>query len=341
MRAMFKLEKLKLTSLKITLIVLLLTGANMTVLAQQEDGKTTPTQETPAAKAESKLESKSESKSKQKNESAPKAKTTPIPLPTPLAQQQKDDLTHYLPANKVSSLLAGPDDYITLVDENISENNKGVAILLPDWQQSAANPKAINFLRNKLPLQGWTTIAIQPANKPENYPSTALKVSEQQQENKTIIDAYKIKFNAMINAVINKSKEYPGIVIVIAQGNHAAMLVDFFDQQSSNQSSNQNSAIPNAVILLSSYLLTSNDLIDEAHTALAKKIAYSEYPVLDLYLNYDHPIVLAKTKQRLALSKQEMKVYYRQRQLNSPATGYYPEQELLTQINSWLKSIGW
>lgn len=326
---------LKLTSLKLTLMVLLLTWANVSALAQQKDEQLAATQTTPEVKSEPKsaLESARESEPKPEVQNH----TTPVPSPAPLLEQFKKDLSHYLPAEQVKPLLAGPDDYITLITQSTSINNKGVAILLPDWQQSATNPKAINFLRNKLPLQGWTTITIQPASMPDNYPSKAIKTSEQQQENTKSIDDYKIKFNAMINAVLEKSKSYPGIVIVIAQGNHGALLIDFFDLQSSNQSNKT----PNAVILLSSYLLTNHDLIDEANTAFAKKMASSKYPVLDLYLTYDHPIVLDKAKQRLALSKKEMKVYYRQRQLNSTATGYYPEQALLTQMNSWLKAIGW
>jgi hypothetical protein len=51
--------------------------------------------------------------------------------------------------------------------------------------------------------------------------------------------------------------------------------------------------------------------------------------------------VLAKAAQRKSLAKQEMKVYYRQRQLNNTITGYYPEKELLSQVKSWLKAIGW
>jgi len=314
----------KITTLNVTVMVLLLICANHAVLADQDE-QADSTQEVTETKSQPKLESKSESK------------TPEIPLPTSLIKQHKDDLKHYLPVNKVKPLLAGPDDYITLITENSSVNNKGIMILLPDWQQGATNPKAINFLRNKLPLQGWTTITIQPPSKPENYPSKALKITEQQKENKVIIDEYKIKFAAMINAVISNANEYPGIVVIIAQGNHGAMLVDLFDEQSSNQSN----TMPSAVILLSSYLLTNDKLINEANTGFAKNIAYSEYPILDLYLRYDHPIVLDKTKQRLALSKKEMKVYYRQRQLNNNEMGYYPEQELVTQINSWLKSIGW
>lgn len=303
---------------KLILTIILFTCTNLTVIAQEDKPDEVKTAE-------------------ENNKDIKKEKKITIPVPVSVEQQHKEDLTHYLPTNRIKPILAGPDDYITLVDENTSVNNKGVAILLPDWQQGAVNPKAINFLRKEMPKQGWTTISIQPANKPNNFPSKALKISERQEANKTIIDGYKEKLSALISAVLTKSKEYPGIVIIIAQGNHGGMLVDIFDEQSTNQ----NGMTPNALILLSSYLLSSHELIDETNTAFAKKLAYSEYPILDLYLKYDNPIVLDKAAQRLATANQELKTYYRQRQINNNATGYYPEQELLTQINSWLKSIGW
>ncbi|MBL4763840.1 MAG: DUF3530 family protein [Colwellia sp.] len=308
--------------LKLILTIILFTCTTFPAFAQedkQDDVKTA---------VENKKESSKEN---------PKENKVTIPSPVSIEQQHKEDLSHYFHTNLVTPILAGPDDYLTLVNENTSVNNKGVAILLPDWQQGAVNPKALDFLRTALPKQGWTTISIQPANKPSNFPSTALKISEQQQANKKIIDAYKTKLSALINAVLTKSKDYPGIVIIIVQGNHGAMLVDIFEQQSSKP----NNTTPNALILLSSYLLSSNELIDETNTDFAKALAYSEYPILDLYLKYDNPIVLDKAAQRLAMAKQELKVYYRQRQINNNATGYYPEQELLVQINSWLKSIGW
>jgi len=299
------------------------------VLAQQDE-KEADTQEA--------TETKPEKKNSPEPKATTKSKVIKIPSPTSLTLQYKEDLKHYLSADKVKALLAGPDDYVTLTTENTSVNNRGVAILLPDWQQGATNPKAINFLRNQLPQEGWTTITIQPRSKPENYPSKALEITEQQKQNKATLDDYKMKLGTMINAVIAQATELPGIVIIIAQGNHGAMLVELLDQE--NEQAIVTTA-PNALILLSSYLLNSHDLINETNTGFAKKLAYSEYPVLDLYLKYDHPIVLDKAKQRLDLSKKEMKVYYRQRQLNNNATGYYPEQKLLTQINSWLKSIGW
>lgn len=303
-------------------IILLFAVTNFIVLAAQDE-KPSPDNDNAQTKT---AQSKTETKTKE------------IPLPKSLTLQHKEDLTHYIPAKNVKPLLAGPDDYITLITESTSVNSKGVAILLPDWQQGATNPKAINFLRNRLPQEGWTTLSIQPDNIPENYPSNALKASEQQEANSTVIEAYKVKLGAMINAVIEKANDYPGIVMIIAQGSHGAMVVDLLDE---NESAPIITQPPNALILLSSYLLTNNKLIDGINTEFATKLSYSEYPVLDLYLMHDNPIVLDKAGERLSLAKKEMKVYYRQRQLINSAMGYYPEEELISQLNGWLKSIGW
>lgn len=260
-------------------------------------------------------------------------KTPPIKKPIELTKQYKEDLKHYLSSDEVKPLLAGPDDYLTLVKRYTSANSKGVAILLPDWQQGATNPKAMNYLRNVLPAKGWSTIAIQPSNKPEGYPSSAITVAEQKKENQLALKEYKSKLNSMINAVMNTAKEYPGIVLVIAQGNNAALLVDLYNQEGSQQ--------PNALIMLSSYRQSNHALVNNVNEHFAHQLALTELPVLDLYLKHDNPLVLSTAAQRKVFSTQEMKVYYRQRQLNNTVTGYYPEEELLIQINSWLKAIGW
>jgi len=260
-------------------------------------------------------------------------KSPVLKKPIGLVKQYKEDLKHYLADDQVKPLLAGPDDYLTLIKKHTSANSKGVAILLPEWQQGATNPKAINFLRNALPAKGWSTIAIQPNNKPDNYPSTALTVEEQKKENELILKEYKNKLSSMLNAVMNTAKDYPGIVLVIAQGNNAALLVDLY-----NQEGNQ---LPNALIMLSSYRHSNHGLINSVNEDFARQLAFTELPVLDLYLTHDNPLVLAKAAQRKSFAKQEMKVYFRQRQLNNTITGYYPEKELLNQINSWLKAIGW
>jgi len=287
-------------------------------------------QEDVPVKTEAKKET-SQQKNKNDNTEAKKAEAV---SPVSLIKQYNDDLQHYIANEQVTPLLAGPDSYLTLINKNTNVNNKGVVILLPDWQQGATNPKAINFLRNSLPDEGWTTIAVQPNNKPQAYPSTALLIEEQIKENKTLIDEYQRKQKALFNALMNLAKEYPGIVIVIAQGNNGALLVDLFNNS-------ENLELPNAMILLSSYRQTSSELVNTVNETFATQLAQTELPILDLYLQHDHPLAIAKAAQRKSSAQQEMKVYYRQRQLNNNVTGYYPEEELLSQINRWLKSVGW
>ncbi len=307
----------KTSSALIALLICLLTSIfpTFTALAEQEKAEKT--------KADASIDNTQKSADK----------SPLLKKPIELTKQYKEDLKHYLTGDQVKPLLAGPDDYLTLVKKYTSANSKGVAILLPEWQQGATNPKAINFLRNALPAKGWSTIAIQPSNKPENYPSTAITVAEQKKENLLTLKDYKSKLSSMLNAVMNTTKEYPGIVLVIAQGNNAAFLVDLYSQEGSQ--------LPNALIMLSSYRQSNHGLINSVNEDFARQLAFTELPVLDLYLKHDNPLVLAKARQRKSFAKQEMKVYFRQRQLNNTVTGYYPERELLNQINSWLKAIGW
>lgn len=251
-----------------------------------------------------------------------------IKPPVALLELHKKDLNHYLQPEEVTSLLAGPNDFITLIKESEVANNKGVAILLADWQQTATTPKGINFLRNEMPKQGWTTISIQPPAKPENYPSNALDLADRQKENAEIIKNYQSELSKILEAVMEKAHNYPGIFLVIAEGNHGALLTELYQQGKNPQ--------PNALIVLSSYMFDK-----EANTQYALSLAQTTFPVLDLYLMRDHPIAISNAKERLSATKKEMKAIYRQRQLTNRASSYYPEKELLNAIKSWITSIGW
>lgn len=274
-----------------------------------------------------------EKASQQAQSTASKSDNNAIKKPIEHFVQHQNDLQHYLQSEQVKPLLAGPDKYLTIVKKYTSANNKGVVVLIPEWQQAATNPKAINFLQNEMTKHGWNTITVQPANKPNNFPSAATTQEEKIKENEQTLSNYKVKLTALNNALLNTAKQYPGIVLVIAQGNNAALLVDIY-----NQAGNQ---LPNALILLSSYRQTNHEFLQSVNDTYAEQLAFTEFPVLDLYLKNDNLSVTAVAKQRKNTAKQEMKVYYRQRQLNNTITGYYPEKELISQINSWLKAIGW
>ena len=251
-----------------------------------------------------------------------------IRFPISSEKQFKNDIKHYLNADQVKPVLLGSDDFITLISEETTGNPKGVAILLSDWQQAATSPKAINFLRQKLPDLGWTTITIQSMPKPEHYPSVKIKKLAQNEENKKSLKEYQNKLAKIMTKVMKKAANYPGLFLVVAEGSNAAMLVNLYQQTQIKQ--------PDVLVLLSAHLLTEED-----NKSYAKALASIEVPVLDLYLKHDNSTVLALASLSRSQSKKQLKVYYRQRQLSNLITGYYPRQELLKAINGWLKHIGW
>jgi len=255
-------------------------------------------------------------------------KNIKINFPIDSQKQFKADINHYLNAEKIKPMLAGSDDFITLINEQSTGNSKGVAILLANWQQALTSPKALNYLRTTLPKQGWTTITIQSPEKPAKYPSIKLNALEQAEENQTLLSQYKEKLSLIIKKVMLKADNYPGISLMIAEGSNAALLVDLYQQQQNKQ--------PAALVILSGYLLTPKD-----NQNYAQSLAKIDVPVLDLYLEKGNAIVARNAPLRLSQSKKQLKVFYRQQKLNNFSTGYYPKEQLSKVINGWLKRIGY
>lgn len=248
--------------------------------------------------------------------------------PVDALKQKEQDLSHYLTSDKVIPMLAGANEFITIINENTASNQKGVMILLPDWEMTATSSNALNYLQQILPSQGWTTIAIQPPGRPIGYPSSALNLTQQVEENKKLLEECQENITLIMNAVMEKAKDYPGIFVVVSKGSHANLLANLY--------SNGTLESPSAMVMLSGYMNTTADSL-----AFAKTLATSEFPVLDLFLSRDHQLASSDSKIRKAQATKEMKVYYRQTQLHNNQIGFYPEKKLLRSINGWLKSIGW
>ncbi len=251
-----------------------------------------------------------------------------IAAPTNSFMQKNNDLKRYLSKNEAQPLLVGTEEYVIVEETSSTPNNKGVVILLPDWQQGLTSPKAINFLRKQLPLIGWSTISIQPPNMPTNYPLLMSDKKAQLESNNELLKNYQTKLKMLMVSVMAKAKNYPGVFLVITQGSNAAMLTQLYKED--------NTLLPSAMIMLSASMYTS-----QANEAFANNMAISDLPTLDLILKRDSKNILENAILRKKLATKELKISYRQRQLHNVYTGYYPEQTLLTEIVGWLKTIGW
>lgn len=295
-------------------------------LAQAQDQASTTTEQSQDKPAETPEENKTEDGGSNP-ESIDRSKI-PIPLPIDKSKQQDQDLKHYLTQAELQPMLAGTEEFITLEQRSRTANSKGVVIFIPDWLQTPTNPKAINFLRNQLPDLGWVTIALQPADMPENFPSHALESTEQLEQNQKALEQYQEKLMAKLTVLMEKTQNYPGLLFVVTAGNHAGILLDLYQQEKIEK--------PSAMLLLSSYSVIETEAIK-----LAQNVSESAFPVLDLYLSRDNKLAQSSAQQRKVAADKTMKVFYRQKQLTSFKSGYYPQRTLLKEINGWFKSIGW
>lgn len=307
-------------------------------LAQQENEnpaavsqeQTTENSDTKKTTPQKPVEQSSEKIAEQKTGQAQTIINKPAEIAEPISflQQQQQDIKHYLEPDIIKPLLVGMKEHVTLLEVNKTGIAKGVMILLPDWQKNATGSNALNFLRQQLPKQGWTTMTIQPPAKPDNYPSNASERDKRIENNQKALTDYQDDLGLLLKQIDEKAKEYPGVIVVISEGSNGALLNNIYQQQIV--------AMPAALILLSSFLPTLED-----NKTVASSITQLSIPVLDLTLYRDNRHVKPAAQLRSDAVKQEMKPYYRQKQLHNITPSYYPNDSLIKEINGWLASIGW
>ena len=305
-------------------IFLVLCSLTFSAVAQQQEENTQ--QESSESKpAEQEATQPKDQPAASGEQSSPIAEVAP---PISVKSLHEHDANWQLSKEILSPMLVGTEDIITLTQPDALALNRGVAVLVPDWHQSVTSPKAINFLRNDLPQKGWTTITVQPPAKPDNYPSSASKASQRNTENEQTISSYKEAITPILQAVFNKAQEYPGVFVVISEGNNAAIIMDIVQQQQL--------PAPNGIVLLSAHMESQSD-----NLKFAQIMSESDTPVLDLVLSKDNRWAEHYAPIRKQHAKKALKTFYRQRQLQNTVTGYYPEKALASAFKSWLVSTGW
>ncbi|OKY26106.1 MULTISPECIES: DUF3530 family protein [Thalassotalea] len=292
----------------------------------QEQETQQNTSESTPEKASEKTTNKADAETVTNEQQSPEK--AEISLPKTLPEIYALDLKHYLPEGEYENIMVDDNEHVALVTTHDSELPKGIAILIPEWQQPATSPQAINELRKILPKQGWTTFSLQPLDKPENYPSNALDDAAKATENAEQLAQYQQQLAPLIAASIEKAKSFPGIIILIAQGQNAAQILSILQQPEF--------AKPNAYIMLSAYMPTTQET-----QIAAEHLTDLTLPILDVSLKADHFQVPRNVALRTKYVKQLAKSQYRQTTLFNFTTGYYDANALATQIKGWLTSLGW
>ncbi len=284
----------------------------------------------------------------------PPAKTKPakpieLKPPKPHEYYYNADIDHYFNPDKLKPLLAGDTEFYALMQEDMTGRPKGVALLLPDWSQSATAAQGLAFLRTKLPEYGWVTLAMnvpqsqqpvfntgpaQSLSNPEPVPAdaefpevVAAKPDPARMLDEAYMQQYELMLKMRMQALIDEAQNYPGYFIVIAQGSSAAVLASLYARAELPE--------PQAMILLSAmmpdYKLTQKMNLD---------IAQNPIPTLDIYQSRGFRWAKENAMKRKQLAKKYFKPIYRNKELYGDISYHNQNHRLLRTIHNWLGKLG-
>ncbi len=223
------------------------------------------------------------------------------------------DIQRQLPQEEISMLKTAEQEFLTLELKTMTPFTKGTVILIPDWSQHAASPRAINYLRTTLIDYGWNTIAMMVPEALANVDSETLL-------------AYQTEFQSRLAEVLKRAASKHGNLIIIAQGSSGALINTMIQREQITA--------PQGLILLSAYLADA-----KLNQAVSLAISQHKIPTLDILHHQDNSVVAASSKIRLQLIRKSMKELYRQRIL---AGTIDDESEwLFKEVYGWLTYIGY
>lgn len=233
-----------------------------------------------------------------------------------MANEQNNlmDLQRQLPAEELLQLSAQQENFWVLQRDTLTSYTKGTAILLPDTSEHPASPKHIDHLRQQLPLHGWHTLALMP-------PELSTPLVDQNQTD------YHQRLLSRLQAVQQQALKQPGSIIIIAQGNSAAVVNRLL--------ADGELAEPVAFVMLGAYLSDP-----QLNRSIAEALAQQQVATLELAHQFDNPRVAQQLLRRQQLANKALKAVYRQRQLTGSAYHVDTQEWVQKEIVGWLSSIG-
>jgi hypothetical protein len=276
------------------------------------------------------------------------AKTAPPPArpivaaPKPTEYYFNDDADRYFKADEIKPLLAGEQDFYVLFRDDMTGRPKGVALLIPDWGQTATSSRGLDFLRTTLPDYGWVTLSMTaPQSRAQVFntqlptePATAvteIKVAKPPTPVRYIdedyMKTYELQLKMRMLALTDEAQNYQGYFIVIAQGSSAAVLASLYAKEELDE--------PEAMILLDAsvpdFKLTEK---------MNQDITANAVPTLDIYQSRNSRWSRENIKMRRKLARKNFKVSYRTKELHGDISYYNQNQRMLKIVYGWMSSLG-
>lgn len=257
---------------------------------------------------------------------------------------QEIDLKRGLFSDEYTDLKVGENTRPFILSERTTSIGRGVALLVTDSGLPPRSQQGLAPLIKQLNQLGWVTLLLPVPNndffteplaeEPTQTQTTVplpvdnlLKASASPFSDKTYKQHLQ-QLTQLMQAGYQKSSEYPGFLLVIAQGTSAASLSQLYAEQQLRS--------PDAFVVVSPYWPERN-----ANKLLATNLANTSMPVLDLYSEWDNNWSLASVSARKIAAVKTLKMQYRQREIIGNNFTQQSAMYITKEIYGWLSRMGW
>ena len=293
--------------------------------------------------------------------------------PVSQAQQQASDLQHFVRDTEINILTAGEQEFITLIKEQTTGFAKGIALIVPEINQSIHRQAAIGGLYGQLNDYGWTSLLLtMPSESEPVFGATPVAESTESSEN-TDSAATTEETSSIVAEQQSDESEAQATEVNPNLDIKAFHRPDYYSQQTSDdiekqitermtaawelasqypgfylvicqgKSCNwltnlflkQQDLKPDAMIMLSAHMPQHN-----MNEQFAEQLSKTEFPVLDLYQSSDNPWVLNNVQWRRKMARKNYKTDYRQRRLFSGIDYYGQQTRTIKEIYGFLTAVG-
>ncbi len=258
-------------------------------------------------------------------------------------QMQTDDVKRGLSDDQYEIRLVGEEEVAVVIQESNIAVSKGTVILLSDTGQTQLGSRSLAPMTSLLNKYGWTTLLAAPpiidisgesasdtVVSPQDTAPTVEVLPNQGQQvlSQERFDAHQRQLQLLMQSLLEKSTEYPGFVVVVAQGTTAAWLAKMYNEQLLTE--------PDAFVSISAFW-PQMDL----NKQIAGYFAEAGMPLLDLYNQWDNKWTLSTAERRKIAAAKALKLHFRQVELIGMPIGQGQHRYMTKQIVGWLTYMGW
>ena len=258
-------------------------------------------------------------------------------------KQQIADLERVLYPESYQILTVEEQEILLIVSQNTTPLARGVAVLISESGRSMVSHNSLFPLSQHLNDLGWVTMIMPAPQLERSIPVAAINQAADMESNSppalsatsglTAIDTEQFlireqQMTLQMKAVIDKTNDYPGFLLVIAQGTSAAWLAKIYAEEKLDA--------PDAFVAVSPYWPSR-----ELNIKLAEYLANTTMPVLDIYNDWDNAWSLQSYPARQIAANKALKLHYRQREIIGLASENQKSDYLGKEIYGWLSYMGW